>query len=76
MELGCGLRTMTVKGHAYLYVWHYETRDGRRKQLYDYIGPVASLRAQRRAAEVLEGYTRRAIREAQRRVRRDLAAVG
>jgi len=68
MELGCGVRSMTVKGREYLYVWHYETRDGRRKQVYDYVGPAVNVDARRRAGEVLEAYTRRAMDEARRRV--------
>lgn len=59
---------MTVKGREYLYVWHYETRDGRRKQVYDYVGPAVNADARRRAGEVLEAYTRRAMDEARRRV--------
>jgi len=68
MELGCGMRAMTVKGREYLYVWHYETRDGRRKQMYDYVGPAGDADARRRAGEALEAYTRRAVDEARRRL--------
>ncbi len=68
MELGCGVRSMTVKGREYLYVWHYETRDGRRKQMYDYVGPAAEADARRKAGEALEAYTRRAMDEARRRM--------
>jgi hypothetical protein len=68
MELGCGIRAMTVKGREYLYVWHYESRDGRRKQVYDYVGPVSDPEARRRAGEALDGYTRKAMEEARRRV--------
>lgn len=67
MELGCGVRAMTVKGREYLYVWHYESRGGRRKQMYDYVGPVGDPDARRRAGEALETYSRRAIDEARRR---------
>ena len=53
MELGCGVRAMTVKGREYLYVWHYESRGGRRKQMYDYVGPAGDPDARRRAGEAL-----------------------
>ncbi len=68
MELGCGMRAMTVKGREYLYVWHYETRDGRRKQVYDYVGPAGDANARRRAGDALDAYARRAMDEARRRV--------
>jgi len=68
MELGCGVRAMTVKGREYLYVWHYETRDGRRKQVYDYVGPAQDPDSRRKAGEALEAYTRRAMEDARRRV--------
>ena len=70
MELGCGIRTMTVKGREYLYVWHYETREGRRKQVYDYVGPARETDAKRRAGEALEAYTRKAMDDGRRRVQR------
>ena len=69
MELGCGVRVMTVKGHGYLYVWHYESRGGRRKQEFAYIGPAADPDARRRAAEALDGYSRKAMDDARRRLR-------
>ncbi len=68
MELGCGMRAMTVKGREYLYVWHYESRDGRRKQVYDYVGPAQDPDARRRAADTLEAHTRKAMEDARRRV--------
>jgi hypothetical protein len=69
MELGCGVRVMTVKGRGYLYVWHYETRDGRRKQEFDYIGPATDPEARRKASEALDTHTRKAMEEARRRLR-------
>ena len=68
MELGCGVRVMTVKGRGYLYVWHYESRDGRRKQEFDYIGPATDPEARRKASEVLDAHTRKAMEEARRRL--------
>jgi len=68
MQLGCGLRVKPVKAREYLYVWHYESRVGRRRPVYEYIGPAADPESRRRAAEVLESYARKAIEAARRRV--------
>jgi hypothetical protein len=68
MELGCGVRVKAVKNRDYLYVWHYEPDGGRRRQVYDYIGPAADAGARARAIEVLEAHARRAIDQARRRI--------
>ena len=68
MQIGCGVRTMTVRNREYLYFWHYETRDGRRKAIHDYVGPARDPEAGRKAIEALEAYTRKAIEEARRRL--------
>ncbi len=54
MELGCGVRVKPIKGHDYLYVWHYERDGARRRQVYDYIGPAADSEA-REAGRSLAG---------------------
>jgi hypothetical protein len=59
---------MTVRNREYLYFWHYETRDGRRKAIHDYVGPARDPESGRKAIEALEGYTRKAIEEARRRL--------
>jgi len=69
MQLGSGLHVKPVKAREYLYVWHYEVRDGRRRPVYEYIGPAADLDSGRRAAEALEAHARRAVDDARRRVR-------
>jgi hypothetical protein len=68
MQIGCGYRVMDVRGRGYLYFWHYEARDGRRRQVYDYVGPSKDGEARRKVVELLEQYTRRAIEEARRRL--------
>src|SRR2546428_13175556 len=68
MELGCGVRVKAIKGHDYLYVWHYERDGARRRQVYDYIGPASDSEARRRAIDSLEGHARRAIEEARHRI--------
>src|SRR3972149_4080103 len=67
MELGCGVRVKPVKGRDYLYVWHYEPDGGRRRQVYEYVGPAADADARRRAGDGLEVHARRGLREARRR---------
>ncbi len=68
MQIGCGVRTMTVKDHDYLYFWHYENREGRRRAVHDYLGPARNPESVKKAIEALEAYTRRAIEEARRRL--------
>ena len=76
MELGCGVRMKAIKGHDYLYVWHYERDGARRRQVYDYIGPASDSEARRRAIDSLEAHARRAIEEARHRIEAGRAAVG
>jgi len=68
MQIGCGVRTLRVKNRDYLYFWHYERHNGRRRAVHDYIGPVRDPASARRAIEALEAYTRKAIEEARRRL--------
>ena len=68
MQIGCGYRVMDVRGRAYLYFWHYEPRDGRRRQVYAYVGPARDGEARRKVVELLEQYTKRAIEEARRQL--------
>ncbi len=68
MQIGCGVRTMTVKGHEYLYFWHYENKDGGRRAVHDYVGPARDPDSGRKAVEALEAYARKAIEEARRRL--------
>jgi len=73
MQLGCGVRTMTVKDHDYLYFWHYETREGRRRAVHEYVGPVRDPESARKAIDALEAYTRRAIDAARLRLQSEKA---
>ena len=68
MELGVGVRVKPVKGRDYLYVWHYEPAGGRRRQVYQYVGPAADADARGRAIDLLEAHARKAIEEARRRI--------
>ena len=77
MQIGCGYRVMQVRGRDYLYFWHYEPRDGRRRQVYDYVGPAKDGEARRKTVDLLDQYTRRAIEEARRRLQSErIEAMG
>ena len=56
MQVGCGFRTKPVRGHDYVYFWHYENRGGRSRQVYEYMGPRRSLDTARRLAAAVEAY--------------------
>ena len=75
MQIGCGIRTKPVKGRDYVYFWHYETREGRRRPVYDYFGPARNPDSSRRAVEAMEAYARKAIDEARRRLQAQRAAA-
>ena len=66
MQIGCGIQVKAVKGHDYVYFWHYESRDGRRRAVYDYEGAARNPESARHAIEAMEAYTRRAIEQARR----------
>ena len=59
-----------IKGHRYVYFWHYEDRGGRSAQAYTYLGPARSTATSRRASDAIEAYHAR-VADA---LRRDLAA--
>ncbi len=62
------MRVMRVKGLDYLYVWHYETFDGGRKQVLDYVGPAKDPESGRKAVNMMDEYVRKAIAEAKRQL--------
>lgn len=70
MQVGCGVRVREIKGHDYVYFWHYEDRGGRSRQVHDYMGPRRSPATARRTSEAVEAYYARAAET----LRRDLAA--
>lgn len=69
MRLGYGLRVKEVKGRMYVDAWRYEGNAGSRVQVFEYVGPLASPRTERRAQAILERYHRRAVGEMRRRSR-------
>ena len=40
MRLGYGVRVKEVKGREYVDAWRYDTRNGTRVQLFEYVGPL------------------------------------
>ncbi len=56
MQVGCGFRTREIKGHEYVYFWHYEDRGGRSRQIHVYVGPRRSPGTARRLGDLLESY--------------------
>jgi hypothetical protein len=66
MQVGCGVYLHTVRGRAYLYFWHYESRGGRRVQIKEYVGPARATRTRDEAFRRCEAYYRRATQELNR----------
>ena len=56
MQIGCGFRIKKIKGRDYVYFWHYEDRDGRSRQVYQYMGPRRSSNTARRLEAALDSY--------------------
>ncbi len=75
MQIGCGTYIHAVRGRPYLYVWHYETAAGRRRQVKEYVGPWASKEVRQEAARRLDAYFRRAARDLERLRRETLASL-
>ena len=67
MRIGCGLKVNRIKGHEYVYFWHYESEDGARKQVQDYVGPARDPASRSEAARRMAAYYDRCIAEIQRR---------
>ena len=75
MQVGCGVYLHTVRGHAYLYFWHYETRGRSRVQIKEYVGPARSARSTAEAARRCEAYFGRAASELERLRAASLATI-
>ncbi len=69
MEIGCGFRVHEIKGHEYVYFWHYEEREGRSRQLQEYVGPTRASGTGRRLTGLIDAYYARASAQ----LARDLA---
>lgn len=75
MQIGCGVYTHEIRGRAYLYFWHYETRSGRRVQVNEYVGPEGLARSREEAARRCEGYYAQMARELERLREATLASI-
>ncbi len=69
MEIGCGFRVREIKGHEYVYFWHYEEREGRSRQIHVYVGPARAAGTARRLVALIDSYYARASAQ----LARDLA---
>lgn len=67
MQIGCGATTKEIRGRRYVYFWQYEEGDGRRRQVFRYIGPVGRGSTRERLAEAIGSYYDRAGEELRRR---------
>ena len=56
VQVGCGFRIKSIGRQEYVYFWHYEGRNGRSRQVYEYMGPRRSASTARRLAAALEAY--------------------
>lgn len=63
MQVGCGVYEHTVRGRAYVYFWHYETRGGRRVQVKEYVGPARLSRTREEARRRCDAFYARAVQD-------------
>ncbi len=75
MQIGCGVYVHAVRGRPYLYLWHYETARGGRRQLKEYLGPADRKDVREEAVRRVDAYYRRAARDLERLRRETLAFV-
>jgi hypothetical protein len=75
MQVGCGFRVKAVKGRDYVYFWHYEDREGRSRQVYEYLGPRRSAGTARRLVEAVEAYFAHAADDLRRQLGAHRAAI-
>lgn len=69
MRLGYGVRVKESNGREYVDVWRYESRGGRRVQVFEYAGPLRDPATEGRVARILEKAYAQALEEFRRRVR-------
>jgi hypothetical protein len=75
MRLGYGLRVKESKGREYVDVWRYEDRDGRRVQVFEYVGPFTAPATEGRVKALMDRFQAKALEEFRRRARRVSAAA-
>ena len=75
MQIGCGVYEHVVRGRPYLYLWHYETAKGRRRQVKEYLGPAGSVEVRGEAIRRVDVYFRKAAADLQRLRKAALAEI-
>ena len=75
MQIGCGVYEHVVRGRPYLYLWHYETVKGRRRQVKEYLGPSEREDVRAEAIRRVDAYFRRASADLQRLRKETLATI-
>ncbi|TLZ70847.1 MAG: hypothetical protein E6K10_06730 [Methanobacteriota archaeon] len=73
MRLGYGVRVKEIKGRAYVDVWRYENRDGRRVQRFEYVGPLKDPATEERVRVILDRFQAQGVQEFRRRTGRLVA---
>jgi len=75
MQVGCGFRIKSVHGTEYVYFWRYEARGGRRRQVYEYMGPRRAAETATRLGDAMESYYARASEDLRRQLIRAKHAI-
>jgi len=75
MRVGYGVRVKEIKGRDYVDVWRYESRDGRRVQRFEYVGPLQDPGTMDRVKALMNKFQAQALDEFRRRIRRFVADV-
>lgn len=70
------MRVKESGGREYVDVWRYETRGGRRVQIFEYIGPLGAAATMDRAKALLGKFQEQAMEEFRRRARKVGAVPG
>ncbi len=75
MQIGCGVYEHMVRGHSYLYFWHYESEKGERRQVKEYLGSAESEEVRAEAIRRVDAYFRKAATELQRLRKETFAGI-
>ena len=75
MQVGCGFRIKSVHGTEYVYFWRYEARGGRRRQVYEYMGPRRAAETATRLGDAMEAHYARASEDLRRQLIRAKHAI-
>ncbi len=76
MRLGYGVRVKEVRSREYVDVWRYETRGGRRVQVFEYLGALQDPDTAKKLESRMARFQAQAMEELRRRARRIGAVTG